>query len=558
VAPQSQAFARPGRTTGQEARSVDTHAPETQPLVPGHVLALVGVFTVVGFLVRLPAFRSSLFGDELSTYYIVAGHSLSRVLRLVESNQETSPPLYFVVAWATRGILHNQGESIRLVSLVTGTAMIPLTFLVGLMSVGRRAALVAAALVALSPSLILYSSEARPFMLAAFFALLSTLSMLRALDSGKTGWWVAYACFTSATAYTHYTAVFLLVLQLAWALWSQPRARKPLVVTNIAAALTYLPWLNGLREDLHAPNYISAIAPFDAHTVETILESVWIVSGPLTVALVVAGLLIGGYGLARRVKDGTVRLRWQPSSRVFLLVLLGLGPTVLIILYSAIRADIFATPFLIYSWPAWALLIGALVCVPPRPLWTLAVGLTVAAYAVGAIRTLGQQAQRPDIDATVSYIAHAGQPNDPIVCQCLSDGPLSELDVALADAGLSQERPVLRLGAPSQAETVRPLSGPNPQPGLFYPSPPSAQVVADQAAALAHGGTIFLVTHTLYGDLRAAYAALSPASQVVAERRQFLAALPAPYRVTDRRSYTGSSGGLVETVYTISASGVHP
>jgi hypothetical protein len=500
----------------------------------------------------LPAFRSSLFGDELSTYYIVAGHGLSRVLRLVESNQETSPPLYFVLAWATRGILHNQGESIRLISLVTGTAMIPLTFLVGLMTVGRRAALVGAALVALSPTMIQLSSEARPFMLAAFFAVLSTLSMLRALQTGRTGWWVAYACFTSATVYTHYTAVFLLALQLAWALWTQPRARTPLLVANVAAALTYLPWLNGFREDLHAPNYISSIAPFDAHTVVTILESVWIVSGPLTVALVVAGLLIGGYGLALKVKDGTVRVRWQPSSRVFLLVLLGLGPTVLILLYSAIRADIFATPFLIYSWPAWALLIGALVCAPPRPLWTLAVGLTVAAYAVGAARMLGERAQRPDIDAAVSYIGHTGQPNDPIVCQCLSAGPLSELDVALDDAGLSHDHPVLRLGAPSRAETTRPLTGPNPQPGLFYPSPLPPQAVADQAAARAHGGTIFLVTYTLYGDLRAAYAALSPPGHLVAERQQFLAALPGQYRVADRKSYTASSGNFVETVYRVS------
>jgi hypothetical protein len=516
------------------------------------------VFTLIGLLLRLPAFRSSLFGDELSTYYIVAGHGLGRVLRLVESNQETSPPLYFVIAWATRGILHNQGESIRLVSLVTGTAMIPLTFLVGLMTVGRRAALVAAALVALSPAMIQYSSEARPFMLAAFFALLSTLAMLRGLHTGRTRWWVAYACFVAATAYTHYTAGFLLALQLAWALWTQPRARVPLVVANVAAALTYVPWLNGLREDLHAPNYISAIAPFDAHTVETIFESVWIVSGPLTVALLVAGLLIGGYGLALKVKDGTVRARWQPSSRVFLLLLSGLGPTVLIMLYSAIRADIFATPFLIYSWPAFALLVGALVCVPPRPLWTLAVGLTVAAYAVGATRMLGERAQRPDIDAAVSYIGQSGHPNDPIVCQCLSDGPLSELDVALADAGLSREHQVLRLGAPSMAQTLRPLSGPNPQPGLFYPPPPPAQAVAEQAAGLARGGTIFLVAYTLYGDLRTAYATLSPADQVATERRQFLAALPAPYRVADRRSYTGSSGNLVETVYTITKASTHP
>jgi len=324
-------------------------------------------------------------------------------------------------------------------------------------------------------------------------------------------------------------------------------------VANVAAALTYIPWVNGLREDLHAPNYISVIAPFNPHTVGTILESVAVVSGPLTVALVVVGLLIGVYGLALKVKDGGGRVRWQPSSRVFLVALLGFGPTVLILLYSWIRVDIFGTPFLIFSWPAYALLIGALVCVPPRPLWYVAVALTVAAFAVGAIRMLGERAQPPDIDAVVSYVDQAGRPHDPIVCQCLSDGPLSELDVALVDAGTAQSHPVLRLGAPSKTETLRPLSGSNPQPGLFYPPPRPAQAVADQAVGLAKNGTIFLVTYALHGDLRAAYAALIPPGQVAAERRLFLAALPAGYRIADRRSYTGSSGQVVETVYTLRA-----
>ena len=134
-------------------------------------MVLVGLLTVGGLLLRLPSFHDSLFGDEISTYFIVTGHSLPRVLRLIESNQETSPPLYFMLAWATKGLLGNPVESIRLLSLITGTAAIPLTFLLGLWTVGRRAALVGATCVALSPYMIFYSTEARPFMLVLFFSL---------------------------------------------------------------------------------------------------------------------------------------------------------------------------------------------------------------------------------------------------------------------------------------------------------------------------------------------------------------------------------------------------
>ena len=85
----------------------------------------IGIVTVVGLLLRLPSFNSSLFGDEISTYYIVTGDSLGRVLQLVHSNQETSPPLYFILAWIAKGLGHS-AQSIRLPSLVAGTAADPL------------------------------------------------------------------------------------------------------------------------------------------------------------------------------------------------------------------------------------------------------------------------------------------------------------------------------------------------------------------------------------------------------------------------------------------------
>ena len=121
-----------------QGRLTQRRRPQETPL-PRSFLLLVGIITVGGLVLRLPSFRDSLSGDEISTYFIVSGHSLSQVLRLVESNQETSPPLYFMVAWATKGFFGNTAESIRLVSLVTGTSAIPLTFLLGLWTVGRRA-----------------------------------------------------------------------------------------------------------------------------------------------------------------------------------------------------------------------------------------------------------------------------------------------------------------------------------------------------------------------------------------------------------------------------------
>ena len=265
---------------------------------PGLVVALLSAVTVAGLLLRLPSFRDSLNGDEVSTYFIVVGHSLGGVLLLVHSNQETTPPLYFVLAWFTKGLLGNQAQSIRLVSLVAGTAAIPLTFLLGRLTVGRRAGLVGATCVALSPYMIFYSTQARPYMLVLFLALLSTLALLRAIDTGRVTWWVAYAACSCAAAYTHYTVVFILIVQLVWALWTRPQARRALVVANVAVGVAYLPWLGGLREDLRAPNFIGALTPVNPATIRDINENFWIghpitpigsLPGTFTVTLAGAG-----------------------------------------------------------------------------------------------------------------------------------------------------------------------------------------------------------------------------------------------------------------------------
>ena len=537
-----------------------------QDALPTVFLVLVGVVTVGGLLLRLPSFNDSLFGDEISTYFIVVGNSLGRVMALVHSNQETTPPLYFVVAWATKGVLGSPVQSIRLVSLITGTAAIPLTFILGLWTVGRRAGLVGAVCVALSPYMIFFSTEARPYMLVMFLALLSTLALLRALDSGRLSWWVAYAACSSAAAYTHYTVVFLLGAQLAWALWTQPRARRALVVTNVAVAVSYLPWLGGLREDVRAPA-LNVIGVVDFHTIWSILESFWI-GHPLTpigllpgntiVVLAGAGLVVAVAGLAVKARGtGTPRLHIRPGT--VLVVLLAVAPAVGIVLYSWARVDILDDRYLIASWPGLALAIGVLVTSPPKPWRWAAISITLAAYAVGGFRMLGSSAQRPDTDAAVAYIDQVGSSGDPIVADTYFYNPLSELDVALAGADQAQHHPVLRLGSPPLAEQLAHLSGPHPQP-IFFGLPVTApQVVARQAVALARNGTIFLFTSGFSKASEVNSNSDTPGGKYEINANlvldEFLQALPARYHVVAEQTYWSFSGLFPQSVYVLRETG---
>ena len=187
------------------------------------MLAL-GAIVLAGALLRLRWFGDSLYGDETEAFYDVSGHGLGGVLHLLNGHTpELSPPLYFVLAWMSERVFGTSVQSLRLVSMVAGVSAIPMTYLLGRFTASSRAALVAAAMVALSPFLIFFSSEARPYSLLLALCLASTLALVRAVGhDGRSRWWVVYALSSCAALYTHYLAVFVLAVQFVWAFVAFP------------------------------------------------------------------------------------------------------------------------------------------------------------------------------------------------------------------------------------------------------------------------------------------------------------------------------------------------
>jgi hypothetical protein len=321
------------------------------------------------------------------------------------------------------------------------------------------------------------------------------------------------------------------------------------------------------------PNFLGLLVPVNFHIVKGIVENFWIghpvllttqLPGRLAVALAAAGLAVGVVGVVLRVL-GHVEHRWRPPPRTGLIIVLAVAPAVLVTVYSWARTDILGGGNLIGSWPAMALGIGALVTYPRDPLRLAAVGLTVAAYGIGGFKMLGSDAQQPNIDAALAYINRVGTSGDPIVSETYFNNPISEVDAGLSAAGRpdyspgnqkdlavpprgSSAPPVIRLGAPSLAEQLRPLNGPHPQPVYFgLPvAPPSP--VARQTVALAHHGTFFLV---------------SPVTSIaIAQRRfpdsafsLFVKALPSRYHLVAHVTFPGWDGLEPESVFEFRSTG---
>jgi hypothetical protein len=507
-------------------------------------LILVGAATVIGLLLRLPSFSDSLFGDELSTYFTVTGHGLGRTVANVRSDQELTPPLYYVVAWVASRF-GGSPDLLRLPSMLSGVAAIPLTYLLGVRTVGRNAAVVGAGLRAASPFLIFYSAEARAYALRLVLGLVSTLTLLKALEDGRRRWWVAYAVCSCAALYTHYTVVFVLVAQLLWALSTCPDARRALILANALVVLGFLPWISQLRSDTRSPcaKLISSLQPFDLHALRTDLGR-WAIGHP-TIALpslpgdAVLSMVAGGIGAA--ILGVVLRARThdaqpsRPAVGVMLVLVLGFAAPACAAVYSAAGNSVFTPRNLIASSPGLVLTAGSLLTAGRGVLRAGAVTLVLAAVAIGGVKMLYSRNERPDYAAAASFIDHAGAATDPVIeVPFPTPGPLTAMHVALRNSS----HPLFQLGSPSiSAQLNARATGVGPCASAFLPPTP-APAIALQATTGAGTRGLFLVT---LGSL--SLDTLRKNSD--GPSAQFLAALPPRYGYVETKRFPGLAGGSV-------------
>ncbi len=513
---------------------------------PSSALAAI---VVLGLALRLSGFSGSLYGDEISSYFVVTGNSLGRLMHLLSGHsRELSPPLYFVFAWLTEQLVGGSVHALRMISLLSGVATIPLTYLLARWTVGVRAALVAATLVAFSPFLTFYSSEARAYSLMVVLCLLSTLALLKAIRSGKRDWWVAYAVFSCAAMYTHFTSIFVLIAQAGWALVTQPGVRVELFGSNLAAAAGFLPWVPVLIRQAHSagPKFYGVLEPFTFHALRADLGQVSIgrplfgvltFPGPVAVAMALAGVAVAAFGAAlRRGWRPPFAEVHRPSPEMALVVLLACAAPVGIALYSSVGNSVWDSRNLVSSWPGFAVLVASLLTRPPR-VWRLpALALVLGAFAIGALTSLEHRYSRPNYQAAADYITREG--SGPVVdWPDISPGPLDELEAALALAGSSRRHPVLRLG-------IAPLGAVLRAPPFETLPPLPGEAVAREAERLAGDGRLFLVLPDPYPlsaleATRHRHLTSRPTSGILRIFGAFLGALPARFHPVAARTWEG-------------------
>jgi hypothetical protein len=392
---------------------------------------------VLGAALRISQLHQSLYGDELWSWVGATKPSFGGMLDWVRSDQEITPPMFTSLAWLSAK-LGDPTTLIRLPSVLAGIATIPLVYALAIRSFGRRVALTAATLAALSPFLAFYSVEARAYGLAVALVAASTLSMLIASERARSrGWWIAYGAFSSAAMYTHYTAVYVLAAQFLWLLWFRPDARRAATLANLAAAAVFLLWLPGFLEDLDSPaqQAFGLLAPFTLHTFS-------VFTGSFALGHPAAGLntlygtwaeaaLLGGLAIALAGAVASA-LRARGSGRepaesvataneiggleaIILFAGMGLAAPVGVALVSLLGTDMYFPRNLATSLPALLIAISVLLNAGPPGFRAAALTLVIGAFGYGAFQTIQPRWQRPAVREAAEYVNDHSAPGDVVL-----------------------------------------------------------------------------------------------------------------------------------------------
>ena len=177
--------------------------------------------------------------DEAVTAVRVLHPNLFDTLSTVP-NSESSPPLYYAVAWLWSRLFGVGEVGLRSLSALAGTASIIVIYLAASTLTTRRVGLIAAAIVAINPVLIWFSQDARAYSLVFLLTCLSFLFFARALRSPKEGpgrgVLAGWALFSALALATHYFAIFVVAPEAAVMLWRAVRRRQVVIACACVAA----------------------------------------------------------------------------------------------------------------------------------------------------------------------------------------------------------------------------------------------------------------------------------------------------------------------------------
>jgi len=377
------------------------------------------VFWIVAGLTALAAvLRFATLGiqayhhDEIVTASRVLRGSFFHAMDAVGFS-ESAPPLYYALAWVWTQATGTGEFGLRSLSAVAGVATVPVAYLVGVELRGRRAGLMAAALVAVNPMLLWYSQEARSYALLVLLCTISLLYCVRSQRSGRRRDFTLWGLASGLALATHYFAFFAIAAEALLLLRRRGRESFAGLWILAAFALALLPLAYHQMSLAHAEwisNFSLGHRVWEAAAAFAIGETSDIIARPERpqLALVPFALVVTALALLRLRGDREVR---RAAAIPLLVSVTAVGIPLLLALVPGGKDFVLARNLL----PALVPLLVAVAIAVTQPAARrvgTAIGALLIAYSLGfsVWASFSPDLQRPDWEAVA---AEVGEPQAP-------------------------------------------------------------------------------------------------------------------------------------------------
>jgi 4-amino-4-deoxy-L-arabinose transferase-like glycosyltransferase len=300
-------------------------------------------------------------GDEAATWV----YSIRSYAELLEIwKVDSHPPLYYSVMHEWFRVAGTTVFAIRYVSVVGSLLLVASLIALARKLVDARTGIVVGVLIAINPYDIYYAQDARPYPLATWLGVLSTLILWQALCHRRWRDWLIYGGLIAVLAYTHYYFFIIVAFQalfVAWDAWQRRTIPWQYAVVGAMAGMLYLPWLvynwdlvRNYRGYVESANLIASLGrPLLAFAGGQLLSPPisWVNGAILWPLLGLGTVGLWHVNPPARTADYRRKALW-------LVVLYLIVPLLVVFFVSRFR-PIFSERYLALASPAFFLLIGA-------------------------------------------------------------------------------------------------------------------------------------------------------------------------------------------------------
>jgi len=363
------------------------------------------LLTVLGAVLRFLYLGQKSFWTDEGASFVIAHQHWAGFWHTIFTH-EANASLYYLLLhfWLQLG---DSEFVIRLLSVLAAVVTLPVVYLLGKSLYDRRTGLLAAALLAIHPSHVAYSQEARGYSFLVLFAGLSVCFLVRAMERPSTRLWIWYVLFTVLAVYCHSFALLLVAAQWASLVFLPPQSIRWRGLLSSSAAIGLLTspllfliatqnqgqwaWLPkfSLREFAHLMTFLTG-------------------NGARFFLYLFFGVLAAAE-MARRSSWRRSVTFWREG-----LVLSWLLVPILLVSLASLLRPILAPRFLIFCLPAVALPAArGFFAAPYRKLAALAL-LVLVVLSLSSLRTY-YLTPKEDWRGAAQFVLSTAQPGEPIL-----------------------------------------------------------------------------------------------------------------------------------------------